>query len=324
MLTAAEGHDTIAQGLLYDSHTLSLHLTDTCNARCVFCGEGSPDHAVDAVRTADIVDFLRTYAGSDWRTVNIHGGEPTIRPDFIEILTTIRDLGYERIIVQTNAYRMANERFAEAVHAVGVDVFTSGFHGHTPALATEIAGHPQAFELAVRGFAHITAGGATLRTTTVVCRPNAPHIDEVVRVSLEHGATHLNISAMQPGGCAEDRLDDLLVTYREAFPQIEAAVERGVAAGATVTLEGFPYCAVPGHEARHVAWRRQQLKVLYRNMVIDDFDRFLCTTTRSQGPPCRSCAVSHECGGVYRGYLEHVGWDEFAAYPVQSGSAEHE
>jgi sulfatase maturation enzyme AslB (radical SAM superfamily) len=305
---------SLGEGLLYDRFTLSLHLTDVCNASCRFCGENSHSRKSDLVTTESLLDFLRKNAGGKWTAVNIHGGEPTLRPDLLEILREIRELGYERIILQTNALRLANARFCAQVQGIGVDVYTSGFHGADPETARSITGVSRGFELALKGFENIKRDGSTLRTTTVVCSLNVATLQDVTALCVDVGADHVNLSAMQPGGSAEADLDRLLVPYRQAYPHLVAAIDQAVAADRIVTLEGFPYCAVAGRERHQVAWAEQQLKVLYRTMVFEDFNAFLNATMRAQGEPCQTCVLRGECGGVYKGYLDHYGWDEFTPY----------
>jgi len=318
---AGAGTFVPGEGRIYDPFTVSLHLTDICNARCVFCGEDSHHRKQDSVRTEDLLAFLEKVANSRWTTVNIHGGEPTIRPDFLVILKRIRELGFKRIILQTNALKMADAAFARAVHEVGVDVFTSGFHGDSSELEERITGVKGGFERALAGFANIKKGGAIMRTTTVVCGPNFARLPAIARVCADAGVDHMNISAMQPGGSAEADLEGLLISYVEARPFVLEAAEYALGRGLTVTLEGFPYCALPGLERHQVDWSSQKLRVLYRGMDIGDFDKFLSATMREKGEACGSCAASSRCGGVYRNYVSRYGWDEFRGYAAASEGA---
>jgi MoaA/NifB/PqqE/SkfB family radical SAM enzyme len=304
----------IGEGRIYDPFTISLHLTDLCNSACIFCGEDSFHRSEDSVKTGKLIEFLEKHRGDKWSTVNIHGGEPTIRKDFLTILEKIRELGYKKIILQTNAFKMANREFAAKVHSIGVDVFTVGFHGHTPALMEQLTQTKKSFELAIKGFHRIKEAGSLLRITPVICRLNYKNIKNICRVAIENGVDHINISAMQPGGNAEGCLDQLMISYAEAFPYIKEAIDYALAENRIVTLEGFPYCAVPGFEKHQINWKKQQLKVLYRDMNIDDFNDFLDVTMRSKEKKCKKCTLKSYCGGVYSNYISFYGWDEFKAY----------
>src|SRR5688572_11322443 len=128
LATTYEQSAPLARGRLYDPRTLSLHLTDLCNEACVFCAADTRAGKHENVSSAQLIATLDAHPPADWPTVNIHGGEPTLRSDFLDLLEGIRARGYERVILQTNALRMASQKFAEEVHRIGVDLFVCGFH----------------------------------------------------------------------------------------------------------------------------------------------------------------------------------------------------
>jgi MoaA/NifB/PqqE/SkfB family radical SAM enzyme len=300
----------LARGRLYDARTISLHFTDLCNEACVFCAADTAAGRRETVGSAELIAVLDAHPPADWPTVNIHGGEPTLRPDFLDLLRLIRDRGYRRVLLQTNAIRMSSRKFAEAVHEVGVDVFVCGFHAADPETAARITRNAKAFDLAQRGFERIKQGGASLRVTTVVCAENFTELPAIAELCAARGVDHLNLSALQP----QDFARGSLVPYDVCRPYLTKAVEVARAAGLVVTLEGVPYCTAPGWEALHVDWAGQNLKVAFHDLVIDDFNTFLNATTRTWTTACGSCALRAECGGVYRDYLDVHGDRAFEPY----------
>lgn len=300
----------LAGGRLYDAQTISLHFTDLCNEACVFCAADTAAGRRETVSSAEIIAVLDAHPPAEWPTVNIHGGEPTLRADFLHLLEQIRTRGYQRVILQTNALRMSNRKYAESVHRIGVDVFVCGFHGSNPATSARITRNLKAFDLALRGFARIKEGGAALRVTTVMCAENVTELPAIAALCADNGVDHLNLSALQPQAFARGSL----VPYDVCRPYLTEAIDTALAAGLTVTLEGVPYCTCPGYEALHVDWRSQRLKVTFHDLAIADFNAFLTTTTRVRTEACGSCLVRAECGGVYRDYLEVNGDSAFEPY----------
>src|SRR4029079_10065401 len=74
---------------------LELHLTYTCPERCVFCSE---EHRMQEYRRypaswARVATVLRTDASRGVTNVHLTGGEPTIHPDFIDVLVLAKKLG---------------------------------------------------------------------------------------------------------------------------------------------------------------------------------------------------------------------------------------
>jgi cyclic pyranopterin phosphate synthase len=68
---------------------LRISLTPRCNLSCIYChreGEKAPQGPLSA---AEIAEVLRVAAGFGIRSVKFTGGEPTLRPDLIEIIKSV-------------------------------------------------------------------------------------------------------------------------------------------------------------------------------------------------------------------------------------------
>jgi GTP 3',8-cyclase len=68
---------------------LRVSLTPKCNLSCIYChreGEKSPKEPLSA---AEIAEVLRVAAGFGIRSVKFTGGEPTLRPDLIDIIRDV-------------------------------------------------------------------------------------------------------------------------------------------------------------------------------------------------------------------------------------------
>jgi GTP 3',8-cyclase len=68
---------------------LRVSLTPKCNLSCIYChreGEKSPKEPLSA---AEIAEVLRVAAGFGIRSVKFTGGEPTLRPDLIDIIRNV-------------------------------------------------------------------------------------------------------------------------------------------------------------------------------------------------------------------------------------------
>ncbi len=88
----------------------TFKVTSRCNLRCTFCspsyysgelGEGSKE------RIKKIIDNLRD---SSIVVLSFEGGEPTLRPDILELLRYAHD-GSFYVMLTTNGYRLKDENF---------------------------------------------------------------------------------------------------------------------------------------------------------------------------------------------------------------------
>lgn len=299
---------------------LSVHLTDVCNSKCNFCIVDSPHVDADSISRARVSRFLRRNAGQGYEAVNVHGGEATIRRDFLEILAEIRDLGYPTVFLQTNGRKLALMKFAREVVDLGVSTFVVSMHGATALTQDRISGSLGSFDQAVRGIRNVKELGTKVRINMVACKDNFTELPGIVDLCLDLGADHINVSALHTAGTAFRNFWDVTPRYDEIQQYVFGAVDHAVARDAEITLEGFPLCAIPGYENYMIDWRANRFKMLYRTFVFDDYEEYMDGFTRVKDERCTGCAHNERCGGVYKEYAELIGWDEFQ--PVTSAPGE--
>jgi MoaA/NifB/PqqE/SkfB family radical SAM enzyme len=289
---------------------LSIHLTDICNSKCSFCIVDSPHMKQDTIMRRRVSRFLREHAGQGYEAVSLHGGEATIRRDFLEILDEIRELGYPTVFLMTNARKLARMDYARTVVDLGVSLFIVSMHGANAITQDRISQSLGSFDQAVQGMRNLKELGAEVRTNTVVCKDNVTELPEIVELCLDLGADQINLSALHTSGTALRNFWDVTPRYSEIRPYVLEACDRALRR-ARLLLEGFPQCTVPGYERHLVDWEQNKYKVLYRSFVMDDYEGHMDDFTRVKDERCGGCAFDRVCGGVYKEYAEFIGWDEF-------------
>src|SRR3954470_11507114 len=89
------------------SKVMSIETGFSCNAYCGFCpqlnyrGELSAEIKPD-LSTDEIKSRIPYGEKTGYRQIGFSGGEPTIRPDMIDLVAYARSLGYELIAITTN------------------------------------------------------------------------------------------------------------------------------------------------------------------------------------------------------------------------------
>lgn len=299
---------------------LSIHLTDLCNSKCTFCVVASPLYTKDTVNYDEVVAFLKDNAGT-YDVVNLHGGEPTIHPKFLETLELIQQLGYREVHLQTNATRLADENFARRCVELGVKLFIISLHGDDPESHDTQTHTPGGFNRVIASIRNVSTLGARVRTNTVITRSNLQRLTSIARVACDAGVTHFNISNIHPVGSALFALERIMPSFEEIRTHLYPAIDHCLERGRRVTLEGFPYCTVSERMDLHLNNEYRDIRMMIRGRVIKDYDAFMSNSMRMYGAPCKGCAVSKSCGGVYREYISYRGWDEFHPVPESATSA---
>ncbi len=68
---------------------LRISLTPACNLSCIYCHKEGEKAPADQIPAGEIAEILRVAAGFDIRSVKFTGGEPLLRPDLVEIVTSV-------------------------------------------------------------------------------------------------------------------------------------------------------------------------------------------------------------------------------------------
>lgn len=294
---------------------ISIHLTDLCNSACKFCVVASPLYTEDSINYAEVVDFLKSHADTEHTIVNLHGGEPTIHPRFLETLELIRDLGYREVHLQTNGIRLADRGFVGKLVQVGVRKFIISLHGDRAEIQDSQTCSPGGFAKTINGIQNAKHYGALVRTNTVISSANIDSLLHISELACSLGVDHLNFSNLHPVGSAAYSRSQIMMQFENIRHPLYKAVDFALSAGRQVTLEGFPYCVVRERAKYQLNNEYRGIRMLMRGKIIEDYDRFMSDVMRVFGPPCETCGAHAKCGGVYPQYIEYFGWSEF--FPIE-------
>lgn len=148
-----------------------------CNNRCKFCVQGSKRSRYPDKATSEIKAILRDSKGRNTEIV-FTGGECTIRPDILELVSYSKGLGHN-VHVQTNGRMFAYKDFCRKIKDAGAQAFTIAIHGHNPRLHDYLTGAKGAFEQVSGGIRNLLALGCFVSTNTVI--PQGRTIDSCRR-----------------------------------------------------------------------------------------------------------------------------------------------
>lgn len=99
--------------MIIDSHgrvmkRLRLSLADKCNFRCIYCMPEDVKFVKDdqLMSREDIFRISKDLVSFGINQIRLTGGEPTLRPDFIEIVKDLSLLELEKLSVTTNGFHI--------------------------------------------------------------------------------------------------------------------------------------------------------------------------------------------------------------------------
>ncbi len=176
---------------------LTWELTYACNLACIHCLSSSGRRDPGELSTAEahaVIDELRAMQVF---YINIGGGEPTLRPDFHELVDHCTGGGVG-VKFSTNGSTMTTERARRLAAAGYVDVQIS-IDGATAATNDPVRG-VGSFASAVRAMDRLAeAGFGAFKISVVITRHNVVELDALLAMAARYGA-QLRLTRLRPSG----------------------------------------------------------------------------------------------------------------------------
>lgn len=305
---------------------LELHLTYTCPERCAFCSEAHRMRDFDRfpVTWARAATVLRMHAERGVKGVHLTGGEPTIHPEFVEILVLAKKLGM-RTSVGTIGTMLARRPFAERA-LPHLDEALFSLHGPNAALHDELAGRAGSFEqvtTALKLALELRPDFGAF-VNTVVTRANIDALPDTVDFADSLGAKLIVVSNMTPEGAAFDRYAELAVPLAKLAEVLPTVPSR--AKSAVIRFFGVPMCVLGSQRMLSndlhwdprvtVEWGRAPGKV-----VFDGIYSWAPERKRAHVAECKQCSLNRVCMGVFDRYAELFPVDELKASAADDAPA---
>jgi mycofactocin radical SAM maturase len=191
---------------------LTWELTYACNLSCAHCLSSSGRRDPRELSTAEAKAVIDELEAMQVFYVNIGGGEPTVRPDFWELLdyATSHHVGVK---FSTNGVRIDEEAARRLAADDYVDVQIS-LDGATREVNDAVRG-AGSYDTALRALQRLSDAGMRNFKISVVCtRHNIPQMDEFKALADRYGA-QLRLTRLRPSGRGADVWDELHPTAEQ-------------------------------------------------------------------------------------------------------------
>ncbi len=236
-----------APGRLVDHFALGLNapicltweLTYACNLACVHCLSSSGRRDPRELSTAECQAVVDELERMKVFYVNIGGGEPTVRPDFWELLDYAVD-HHVGVKFSTNGVKLdpAAARRLATTDYVDVQISIDG----ASADVNDAVRGTGSFGTAVRAMENLSAADfGEFKISVVVTRENAGQLDEFKAIADRYGA-QLRLTRLRPSGRGADVWTDLHPTaeqQRELYQWLVANGENVLTGDSFFHLSGL-------------------------------------------------------------------------------------
>jgi radical SAM protein with 4Fe4S-binding SPASM domain len=153
---------------------IDLALTYTCNNNCGFCYTGGP-RRMNEMDTAGWKKALDILWDSGIPQVVFTGGEPTLRPDLVELVDHAQEFVTGLI---TNGRRL--KHLAQDLRRVSLDYVQVSLESHLPAVHDRMVGVSGAWQETSEGIRQAISAGLEVITNTTLTRENMESFPDLI------------------------------------------------------------------------------------------------------------------------------------------------
>ncbi len=300
-------------------YRMDLALTYRCNNDCAHCYNGRPRDYPELTtgQWKTVIDKL-------WELAIPHivftGGEPTLYADLPELIAHAEGNG-QITGLNTNARRLADSRFVEALVKAGLDHVQITLESHDPEIHDFIVGRRGAWKQTVQGLRNALDSPLYVMTNTTLLQSNSPHLAETLDFLAAEGVPTVGLNALIYAGhgltvgtgLKESELPPLLDLARRKTGQNgqkliwytptqycrfdPQQLELGVK-GCTAAL--YNMCVESDGSVLPCQSYYQSLGNILRDPWDSIWNHDLAVSLRERRyvpDVCRSCSILQECGG---------------------------
>lgn len=170
--------------------TAVVEITQRCNLKCNICFADSKnetkDPSIDDIK--NMFETAKKYGGKC--SVQISGGEPTVREDLAEIIKIGKNFGFPHLQINTNGVRIAEEDgYAKMLKESGADLIYLQFDGVNDEIYKKIRGK-SLLDMKIKAIENCKqAKIGVLLVVTVVPGINLNKLGEIIEFAKEHMPT---------------------------------------------------------------------------------------------------------------------------------------
>lgn len=180
-----------------------LEISNRCNLECTHCYANSgPKESAHGSMTLDRwLGVLRDLRFMGCKAVQVIGGEPTIHPNFKDIIVECNVLGFQVIEIYTNATKL-NDALCNFLYDNRASVAFS-FYSHQADIHDQITRRNGSWKRTVKGIDNAARVGLSLRAGVIETPLNRHCLEEAISFLKEHGVNSVSVDRERRVGRAD-------------------------------------------------------------------------------------------------------------------------
>jgi len=289
-----------------------------CNNNCIFCINSEKRNLNE--KTTKQITLEMIEAKKQGRTyLELIGGEPTIRNDFLYLISFAKGLKFKTILIATNGKMFSYPDFAKKTIKAGITSIIFSIHGHNSKLHDRLTQNKGSFEQLKTGLVNLRKlGFGNIGSNTTIVKQNYTALPKIANAILDLGIKNAEFIFVDcTYGGANRNFYHLVPRISKAAPYIKQCLDIGNKNRCKHWhIRYVPMCFFEGYE-NHIS-ELNEVKTFQTEHLAPDFKNYdveksRVSIARVKTEQCSECRCSNRCEGIWKAYIAKYGSDELIA-----------
>jgi MoaA/NifB/PqqE/SkfB family radical SAM enzyme len=295
--------------MIKHSDQAKIILGFNCNNNCQFCYEKNNRHLPDKATSEAKKEILAAWEKGR-KEIHFIGGEPTIRPDILDLINYAKKIGFKHVHITTNGRMFAYPDFAKRMIASGIVEVTFSIHGHSGKVHDKQTNITGSFDQLVRGVGNLKKlKFDKIGTNTAITKINYQYLSQIGDILARwkiRRAEYIYVAIMDQ----ENFLKYTPLVSKAAY-HISRVLDKGKELGYRWNLLNPPMgCYFKNYFSSNISYtdsKKEELFVTLANAQAIHRVSKKKVINYIQTLECAGCSLKNECLGIWQEYLDNFG-----------------
>ena len=282
-----------------------------CNNNCQFCLNSNKRNLTNKT-TKQIMREMALVKEGDYTYLELIGGEPTIRPDIVDLIKFAHQLNFKNVVMATNGRLFSYKKFAEKIIKAGLTDLIFSIHGHNSKLHDSLTRSKGSFRQMMQGIKNVRALGLKrLGTNTTIVKQNYRFLKKIGQLILRLGFRNSEFIFVDPTyGAAHDHFLKFVPKISKAAPYIHQCLDLGKNKTLHWDIRYVPLCYFTDYLNQiselqeSITFHTQHLAPDYINLDVENSRKKIA---RIKTKRCNDCLLFDRCEGIWKEYFKYYG-----------------
>lgn len=285
-----------------------------CNNACSFC-INSYKRDLKSKSTAEIMQEMAVARKKGNTYLELIGGEPTIRPDILDIISFGKKLKFKYIVMATNGRLFSYPDFAKKIVQAGLTDLIFSIHGDNAKLHDSLTRARGSFDQLIEGIRNVRAAGLqNIGSNTTIVKQNFRRLEKIGMLIRKLGINNSEFIFVDPeNGEISDNIQMYVPKISEAAPYIHKTLSLAQKKEVHWHIRYVPLCYFTEYINQISELKESELfntQHLAPDFVNLNVAQSRKNIARKKTNRCKGCDLFGPCEGIWRKYLQFYGDEE--------------